>query len=72
MWTCEKCGREFANINQNHSCGKKPDNVDDYINSQPTEIQPILRKVREVICSAAPNAIEKFYCKCLHFGRMKI
>ena len=24
MWTCKKCGREFANLNQSHSCSIRP------------------------------------------------
>lgn len=59
MWKCEKCGREFKNTNQNHSCGKKPASVDEYIAAQPAEIQPILHKIRETIQAAAPEATEK-------------
>jgi len=29
MWMCPKCGREFRNTNQNHSCGDKPANIDE-------------------------------------------
>jgi len=59
MWECPKCGREFKNNNQNHSCGDKPAGIDEYITAQPEEIQPVLVKVRETIRAAAPDAIEK-------------
>ena len=59
MWKCPKCGKEFKNTNQNHTCGEKPKDIDEYIASQPDNIQPILIKAREVIRSAAPDATEK-------------
>jgi uncharacterized protein YdhG (YjbR/CyaY superfamily) len=59
MWKCPTCGREFKNTNQNHSCGIKPANVDEYIANQPEEIQPILIKVRETIRTAASDAEER-------------
>lgn len=60
MWKCPKCGREFKNENQRHFCGDPSKmTVDDYINSQPEEIVPILNKVRETIRKALPDAEEK-------------
>ena len=59
MWLCEKCGREFKNANQNHTCGIKPANVDEYIVTQSGEIQSVLYKIRKIIREAAPKAIEK-------------
>ena len=59
MWKCPKCNREFKNTNQNHFCGDKPDNIDDYIAAQSEDVQPVLTKVRETIRSAAPEATEK-------------
>jgi len=58
MWKCTKCGKEFKNTNQNHSC-VKPDTIDAYIAEQPVKIQPILKKVRKTIREAAPDAKEK-------------
>ena len=43
---------------QDHDCGKI-ETIEEYIASQPTEVQPILRKVGETIRAAAPNAVEK-------------
>lgn len=58
MWQCPKCNREFKNTNQDHFCGKI-ETIDQYIEEQPDELQPILQKVRETIRAAAPDAIEK-------------
>ena len=59
MWKCPECGREFRKTNQDHSCGEKPANINEYIDAQSSEVQPILRKVREIIRVAAPDAVEK-------------
>jgi len=59
MWKCEKCGREFKNINQNHYCGDAPATIDEYIAAQPEAVHPLLTKVREIIRAAAPDAVEK-------------
>lgn len=37
---------------------KNFDSINDYIKSQPKEVQPILQKVRETIAKAAPKAEE--------------
>ena len=58
MWKCEKCGRTFRAENQNHFCGKV-ETIDQYIAEQAVEVQPILHKIRETICAAAPDATEK-------------
>jgi len=62
MWSCEKCGCEFKNTNQDHYCGAI-DSVDAYIADHPAEVQPILQKIRETIRAAAPDAVEKFSWK---------
>lgn len=59
MWKCDKCGREFKNINQDHYCGDAPKTIDEYIGTQPEEIRPILVKACDTIRCAAPDAIEK-------------
>jgi uncharacterized protein YdhG (YjbR/CyaY superfamily) len=58
MWQCPKCNREFKNTEQDHYCGKI-ETIDQYIFEQAEEVQPILRKIREVIRAAAPIASEK-------------
>lgn len=59
MWKCEKCGREFVNDNQEHSCGKAHATIDEYIADQSEDVRPVLIKVRETIRAAAPDATEK-------------
>lgn len=58
MWKCEKCGREFKNIEQSHYCGEI-DSIDAYITDQPEEVRSLLQQIRETIHTAAPKATEK-------------
>lgn len=59
MWTCPKCGRDFKRQNQDHYCGKAPETIDEYISSQPEEIQRNLMEVRNAIRGAIPEAQER-------------
>ncbi len=59
MWTCPKCGRTFKRQEQGHYCGKAPETVDEYIAAQPKEVQEYLKKIREVLCTALPEAEER-------------
>jgi len=59
MWQCPKCGREFNNEKQRHSCGEKPKTIDEYISVQREEVQHILHKIRDVIHAAIPEAEER-------------
>ena len=58
MWTCPRCGREFARNGQNHYCGDPPADIDDYIMQQPEEIRPALLQIRDAIRAAIPEAKE--------------
>ena len=59
MWTCPKCGRIFKRQEQSHYCGKAPETVDEYIAAQPEEIREYLKKIREVLLAALPEAQER-------------
>ncbi len=59
MWKCPECGREFNNLNQDHSCGEAPKTIDEYISKQPENIQPLLIQVRDTIRLVLPEAKEK-------------
>ncbi len=59
MWTCPKCGRTFKNTEQSHDCGKAPSTIEEYILSQPEEVQARLRQVDAAIKSSIPEAREK-------------
>ena len=58
MWTCPKCGRAFQKQNQGHYCGKPPKTIDEYIAAQPEEVQGYLKKIRDAIHAALPEAEE--------------
>lgn len=49
MWTCPKCGREFKRTNQGHYCGKAPETVTEYIESQPIELHCRLKEMVDTI-----------------------
>lgn len=59
MWVCPKCGRSFKNTEQSHYCGKPPETIEDYIESQPPEAQDHLRRVNAAIKAGIPEAREK-------------
>ena len=59
MWVCPKCGRSFRRKEQDHYCGKAPETIEEYILSQPEEVQPYLRQVNDTIKSSIPEAKEK-------------
>ena len=68
MWQCPKCKREFKSANQSHYC-TKAESIDDYITMQETELQPIMKKVCEIIREAAPGSAEVISC---HMPTFKI
>lgn len=59
MWTCPKCGRTFKKTEQSHYCGKAPSTIEEYILSQPEEVQTRLRQVNAAIKNSIPDAREK-------------
>lgn len=59
MWTCPKCGREFARTNQGHYCGKAPETVDAYIELQPSEAAGHVSELRNIILRSAPGVRER-------------
>ena len=54
MWTCPKCGRKFKRTNQGHYCGKAPETVLEYINSQPIETRPHLTEMMLILQKSVP------------------
>ena len=59
MWVCPKCKREFKRTNQGHYCGKAPENVDEYIISQPPETHDYITALRNLILRCSDGAEEK-------------
>ncbi len=77
MWVCPKCGRTFKNTGQSHYCGKPPVTIEEYILSQPEDIQPLLRQIHAAIKAGIPEAKEKISwsmptywmgCNLIHFA----
>ncbi len=59
MWTCPKCGREFKQTNQGHYCGKAPETVDEYMESQSLEAQAHIAGLRDIILRCVPDIVER-------------
>ena len=59
MWTCPKCGREFARTNQGHYCGRAPETVDEYLDQQPQEARAHIIELRNIVRESAPGAKER-------------
>lgn len=59
MWICPKCGREFKRTNQGHYCGKAPETVLEYIDSQPIETQPRLTEMTIILQNSVPGVKER-------------
>ena len=64
MWKCPRCGRTFANTNQNHFCGKAPETIDEYILAQDENVRDQLQSIRIVLRRTLPEAAEKI-CSAL-------
>lgn len=58
MWVCPKCGREFKRTNQGHYCGKAPETVLEYIESQPAETRSHLKEMADIIRNCTPGVRE--------------
>lgn len=69
MWTCPKCGRIFKRQEQSHYCGKAPETVEEYIAAQPEEIREYLKRIREVLLAALPEAQERISWSMRTFWR---
>ena len=59
MWQCPKCGREFKRTNQGHYCGKAPQTVLEYIDSQPIETHPHLTEMMTILKNSVPGVNER-------------
>lgn len=59
MWKCPKCGREFNKANQGHYCGKAPETVLEYINSQPLQTHSHLTEMMVTLQNSVPDINER-------------
>ena len=58
MWKCPKCGRTFIRIHQGHYCGKAPQTVLEYIDSQPAETRVHLTEMMIILQNSIPDVNE--------------
>lgn len=59
MWQCPKCKQKFEMENQSHLCNEMSKSINDYIDAQAEEVQPLLNQVRDAIRTALPDAQER-------------
>ena len=52
LWRCERCGREFANRNQSHACGRH--DLDHHFTGKPPEIRALFDAVVAAIQDIGP------------------
>ena len=55
LWRCGKCGREFANRNQSHACGKAE--LADHFRDKPPEIRALYYRVVALLDTIGPVRI---------------
>lgn len=55
MWRCERCGREFANRNQSHACGRLE--LEHHFAGKPPEIRALFDAVVTAIRAIGPVEI---------------
>ena len=59
MWICPQCKRAFKRTNQGHHCGKAPETVLEYINSQPLETHSHLINMMITLQNSVPCIQER-------------
>jgi hypothetical protein len=52
LWRCERCGREFANRNQSHACGRH--DLDHHFTGKPAKIRELFEAVLAAIREIGP------------------
>jgi hypothetical protein len=52
LWRCERCGREFANRNQSHACGRH--DLEHHFAAKPPEIRALFDAVVSAIREIGP------------------
>ena len=55
LWRCERCGREFANRNQSHACGRH--DLEHHFVGKPPELRALFDAVVAVIRAIGPVEI---------------
>jgi hypothetical protein len=55
LWRCDKCGRDFANRNQSHACGRYA--LADHFRDKPPEIRALFNQVVAAVRANGPVRI---------------
>jgi hypothetical protein len=55
LWRCARCGRQFANTNQSHACGRHE--LDDHFRDKPAEIRALFEAIVAAIRAIGPVEI---------------
>ncbi len=69
MWQCPKCGREFKRTNQSHYCGKAPQTVLEYIDSQPIETHAHLTEMMTILKNSVTGVNERILWSMPYYER---
>jgi hypothetical protein len=55
LWQCPKCGRQFANRNQSHACGRH--DLEHHFTGKPPDIRALFDHVRAAIEAIGPVTV---------------
>lgn len=69
MWACPRCGREFANANQWHSCVPRV-SIDDFLETQPHELADLYRAYEAFVRRAGPFEVDVLKSRIAFRARM--
>jgi hypothetical protein len=56
LWTCPKCGRTFANVNQTHTCAALGDLDRHFVGSAP-EVRATFERIRALVETIGPVSV---------------
>ena len=69
MWICPQCKRAFKRTNQGHYCGKAPETVLEYINSQPLETHSHLINMMITLQNSVPCIQERILWRIPYYEK---
>jgi len=69
MWTCPKCGHEFVNRNQFHSCRRY--DLSDLFRAKPHEVRALFDRFREMVQACGPVKMQAYRDKVAFMVRVR-
>lgn len=69
LWTCPKCGNQFVNKNQFHSCHRY--RVDEVFAGKPTEIRKLFDRLRQLVEACGPVKLVAYRDKIAFMERVR-